>query len=306
MKYFFRNSFKCKINEFITTLLDRIDLTKVIKVLHVFNTAAVPQTIVKYLTKLNVKADVLSRQIYDEKSQMSQLYPDLQLISGSAKKFKLYTLLKCRKYNIIHVHVADDLVLLIKKFYPRKKIVLTYHGTDIREAWANKKKYWKHADFITVSTKDLLDGAPPTVQHTPNPIDMDHFIRKNNFIPSSALYINITRFSKNLQKPLEIAKEEAKKRNLSLTVWEREKWGFLPYHLFPRFLELFEYYIDARVSHLGKLIPEASLTALNALALGLKVILMNKEMDKLPEENLPEKVIQVWIKIYKSLLDISQ
>ncbi|GAI24341.1 unnamed protein product, partial [marine sediment metagenome] len=82
-------------------------------------------------------------------------------------------------------------------------------------------------------------------------VDLEHFKRYNPVLKNSALFTYYDRFEKNRDMPLEIAKKEAKERNLTLIVIERDKWGRFQYPLFPRFLELFDYYIDARISHSG-------------------------------------------------------
>ena len=125
---------------------------------------------------------------------------------------------------------------------------MTYHGTDIRGEWQNRKKFWEKADLVTVSTRDLLKGAPENVKYTPNPVDTELFTRKNPAIPKSALFMDFTRYEKNKDVPRTKAEELTSKEKLSLTVWERDNWGHFPNETFPRFIELFDNFIDTAAS----------------------------------------------------------
>jgi len=121
------------------------------------------------------------------------------------KKFKKICVEEAEKVDIIHFHSRPDILLMIsKKFGKSKKIILHYHGSDIRgfstkenvhhgpsisdaihkPVWVARRllKSWKKlnqeaqniADAIIVSTPDLLDDVP-NAEYLPNPIDIDHF-----------------------------------------------------------------------------------------------------------------------------------
>lgn len=271
------------------------------KILFIGSIAAVPQTLVASLRKRNIKVNQICRK--EENIFSVELFvPDAKIISGRARNYILKALLYARKFDVIHIHSLDLIIPLLRLLYPKKKIVLTYHGTDIRSQWEKKKKYWKKANVVTVSTIDLLDDAPEGVVYLPNPVDLEHFKRYNPVLKNSALFTYYDRFEKNRDMPLEIAKKEAKERNLTLIVIERDKWGRFQYPLFPRFLELFDYYIDARISHSGALIHSLSLTALQALALNVKVIYLGEEISQLPMEHEVNNVVDSLLEIYSSLL----
>jgi len=99
-----------------------------------------------------------------------------ELWGCGAKMFALRCLLLARKFDILHVHSFDKIVPFLKLFYPRKPIILHYHGTDIRGKWLQKMKYWSKADIVLCSTPDLLDNKiSKLASYQPNPVDTDLF-----------------------------------------------------------------------------------------------------------------------------------
>ncbi|NHK32399.1 MAG: hypothetical protein FK730_13680 [Asgard group archaeon] len=271
------------------------------KILFVGSIAAIPQTLVVALRKRGIKTNMISKQ-RDNIFSIKEFVPDAKVISGRMRKFVMRMLLYARKYQIIHIHSIDIVVPYLRKLYPKKKIILTYHGTDIRSIWEERKKYWTKADVVSVATIDLMENAPEGIIYSPNPVDRELFERYNPTLKDSALFTYYDRFEINKDMPIGIAKEEAKNRKFTLIVIERDKWGRFKYPLFPRFLELFDYYIDARISHEGELIPSLSLTALQALSLGVKVVYYKQVLDEFPEEHDVNKVTDMWIEIYQKLL----
>ncbi|GAH64873.1 unnamed protein product, partial [marine sediment metagenome] len=113
-----------------------------------------------------------------------------------------------------------------------------------------KSKRFKHANLVAVSTSDLLEFLP-TASYIPNPVDLDHFTRKNPYSESTALIIISLRKISEIRT---VAEEIAKKRKLKLKVIIREE-NIIPYDAIPRLLELYEYYFDLRLEPLqGKLL----------------------------------------------------
>ena len=256
------------------------------RILHIWNTAGVPQTIAKYQRILGHDVKVITRRMFN--------LPGFEgSVRGGTKQFYIRSILKSFRYNIIHVHALDKIVPILKKI-SNKPVVLTYHGSDIRRLWGQKKKFWKKADFISVTTPDLLEEAPDNVRYLENPVDIEHFKRLNDYIPHSALFV-----SPNLSDQLlNFAKTETDARGLKLSVQDRSKW-LIPYSIYPRFLELFEYYIDIKECF-GKVNPAMSYSALQFLALGGKVIFLGKQY----ESNIisdPIDLAKKWIDIYNEL-----
>ena len=265
------------------------------RIFHIYDIAGVAQTLVKYLKKKGVRATLMLRKTHRWATSASK---DSVIIHGPVKFFKLMLLFKVINYRVIHIHAADEFIPLIKFFYPKKKIILTYHGSDIRGKWEQKKMFWQKADLVTVSTNDLLNGAPEEAIYTPNIVDTELFSRTREPIPKSAFFMLYTRFEKNQSMPIKLAKKIAKENNMSLVIWKRDEWGFIPYDIFPKILSMFENFIDTRIDHLGRLIPSPSLTALQMLSLGGKVFLAENTIHELPEEHTPEKAVEMWCKLY--------
>lgn len=272
--------------------------SKDLKVLHVCNIAAVPQTLAKYQRKFGYEADLIEREVFGMPG-VTNVFPDaVYVTSNSPKVFAFKTLMMARKYDIIHVHSFDKIIPYLKKIYRRKKVVLTYHGSDIRERWNIKQKYYQKADIVTVSTPDLKENAPEGVIYVPNIVDEDHFKRVNPYIPGTVIHINV---GQGHEQALESAIETAKKRDLHLTVIDKSKYYF-PYDIFPRFFELFEYYDEVKVNikrNEGWLYF-LSLTALQMLFLGGKVIFYGEDVTKFPKKHDAHIVTEKWIELYRS------
>ena len=142
------------------------------KILHVWNIAGVASILAKYQAKLlRWKTWVITRRAYDRYGLT--IYGEA--LNVSAKVFKFKTLLMSRKYDIIHVHSLDEIIPILKLLYPKKKVIIHYHGTDTRGKWKERKNYWEKADRVLVSTPDLLQGAPNHVIYLPNPVDTELF-----------------------------------------------------------------------------------------------------------------------------------
>jgi hypothetical protein len=270
------------------------------KILHVWFTAGIPMIISKYQRKSGHKSNVILREKLDT-MQFNQYYKELSILTKGYKRFVLSTILQARKYEVIHIHgFAYPLVRYLRWFYKKKKIVLTFHGTEVRGKWAQRKKIMGKADLVTVATEDLLEGAPEGVIYVKNPVDMELFGRKNKYHEKTALFIYCG------EKPeqdlsLEVARKEAEKRGLQLAVQYRSEWS-IPNKLFPRFLELFEYLIDVKQNkYTGEIINSSSATCLQMLALGGKVIYGGEEIEQFPEEHDPSKIAQKWVKLYEQI-----
>ena len=61
-----------------------------------------------------------------------------------------------------------------KFLYPKKPIILHYHGSRIRGKAKERRKYYQKADSIIVSTSDLLETLPDAT-YIPNPVDTELF-----------------------------------------------------------------------------------------------------------------------------------
>lgn len=212
-------------------------------------------------------------------------------------KFACRALIYARKFDIIHVHGHDGIIDKLRLLYPRKVILLHYHGTAIRGRWNDPDKVavMKRIDGLVVATRDLLEGAPPYAIYVPNPIDLEVFYRKRNPVKGKALH-----FSYNAD---EEAIKIAKKLNLDLTIIDRVT-NPIPHHKMPDLLSEYEYYIDIkRKTRDSPILPDRSVTALEALACGAKVLLSTGDVIKnLPDEHKPENTAKTMWAIYNELL----
>ncbi|MCF2142101.1 MAG: glycosyltransferase family 4 protein [Candidatus Heimdallarchaeota archaeon] len=270
------------------------------KILHINSIAAIPQILAKFQSRAGHKVKIIdiAKGDYFNKFDFYSIYPT-KVIGSRPKAIILRSILNSFQADIVHIHSSISILNWIKKVAPRKKTVITFHGTVIRDKWNKYRKDVQKANFVSVATKDLLRGAPESVVHVPNPIDTEHFNRENDYTKNLALFIYIKESGQ--EEALKKAKKEAKKRGLVLLTQKRHEW-LIPYSSFPRFLENFEYFIDFRQSiNSGEFIDDLSTTALQQLALGGKVLFQEKVLTSFPNEYQAQNVAQRWIEIYQSL-----
>jgi glycosyltransferase involved in cell wall biosynthesis len=258
------------------------------KILHISNTAGVAGVIAKYMDRLfNARSMVVQRSnrvcfpVYGE------------VWDCGPKMFTLKCLLKARKFDIIHVHYFDKIIPYLRLLYPRKPIVMHYHGDDIRGKWSLRRKYWSKADAVLYSTLELLDEeTPQQAVYMPNPVDTEIFhpcsIEPK---PKTAFH-----FSYNAD---DVAVEYARRYGLELTIYDKQKHGVIPHLKLPEVLCQYEYYVDVKRVSGGKIGSALSKTGFEALACNLKVIRWDGEiMEGLPPENHPENVAKKIFDIY--------
>jgi hypothetical protein len=146
-----------------------------------------------------------------------------------------------------------------------------------------------------VSTPDLLTDVPRAVW-LPNPVDVEHFTPINHPVPNTALYTMNWYDATAYTRLGVLASLIATRLQLQLTVVHRYEGWWIPHTAFPAYLGQFEYLIDRFA------LPSLSKTALEALALGVKVIDWRGTIhDGLPPEHAPEQVAQHSIHIYEEL-----
>ncbi len=260
------------------------------KVLHVWNTAGIGSIIAKWENKLlNWKTNVFMYKAYDPFgfTIFGELWGSEKASVNEKIVFFLKSLIKSKEYDIIHIHYHDVFIPFIKKLYRNNKlIIMHYHGSDIRNKWEKRSKYWKKADIILVSTKDLLDGSPENTVFVPNPVDVDLFYPMEKSRKKGTALFFYDRTPK-LRYSLPWAINIARKMGLELTVINREI-NPISYKRMPYILNKYEYFID------HKYVPALSKTALEALACGLKVIRWdNKVIHGLPYKHHPRYTIKL-------------
>jgi hypothetical protein len=262
------------------------------KILHVWDQAGVACVLAKYQQKLGHESKVIKRAGFD-KMKIFSFYRGTEFKTMFGSKFLKIAEKEAGKYDIIHVHDLFNLVPNLKKKYPNKKIILQYHGSRLRKTPQEKRsKDECFADKILVSTPDLKEFVDS--EYIPNPIDTEHFSIKKKIRNNKALCIMTESETKE-----EVSKF-LKKYKIELNYDEiSRKDNPVLYNDMPNFLSHYEYYIDLKIDELGNNRKFLSMTGLQALSLGVKVLNYNfKIINKLPEQHYPENVIEKLMKIY--------
>jgi glycosyltransferase involved in cell wall biosynthesis len=248
--------------------------------------SGVASVLAKFTERLfNVRSLVVHRKAFDPYGVTT--YGELW--DCSAERFVLRCLLLAKKFDILHIHSLDKLVPILKLLYPKKPIVLHYHGSEIRKKWSLRVKYWSKADAILYSTPDLLEqDTPKRANYLPNPVDTDLFYEQPNVYrkPKTAIVFQYLVEKDKVEK-------YAQALGVSLVFLERR----IPHSMMPETLNRYEYYVDRTQ------IPSLSKTALEALACGLKVVRWDGVvLQGLPEEHKPENVVRTLVSVYDSIL----
>ena len=304
------------------------------KVLHINDQAGVSCILAKYQRMNAIESKVLSSNKID-KFGILKFYKDYVDIVEPAH-FADKCISEAKNADIIHIHSNEVLVFTIRKaFGNSKKIILHYHGTDIRglknknnpeisviqnmknrkklfvtkiknRLWLVKRGYFKPFSIesqnlvneILVATPDLLPLLP-YAKYLPNPVDLDHFSKRNvNHSTSNNNALTIHTETGDIEKTLDYCKTN--NINLKINVYDRTKTPLL-YAEIPNFLKKYDVYVDIRIVN-DKLIESLSKTALESLACGLKVLTYKLEyIDKLPEEHHPLNVVNQLQNIYNNI-----
>lgn len=296
-----------------------------LKILHVWDQAGVAALIAKYQRRLGHEAVVVKRYGFDGLS-IGKLYgthtiPKRKYVALGSKvpsllnpvKKVLRTILKqhrtlqfyitirrlAKNYDILHIH--SQYRTLFFTLSTRK--IFEFHGDDARKTPSFQNpidqlltrlflRVFHRLERFYVSTPDLTKDVPDS-QWIPNPVDTELFVSVNPKKPNGhALYVH------NWYETSEAAKKIAEAHDWKLTILDRAKHEFVRYEDMPFYLSQFEYFIDRHA------IPSLSKTALEALALGLRVVNWKGEIvEGLPECHMPENVAKRTLKIYEELLN---
>jgi hypothetical protein len=259
-----------------------------LRILHIHNVAGVSSLLAKYTDRqFGSESLVVTRKALDRYGLTD---PGVVWDCG-ATEFTIRCVLKARSFDIVHVHDFDKVVRLLKFAYAGKPIVLEYHSYRFTEKWEERRKFWKRADRVLVSTPNLLASAPENVALLPNPIELARFVRRSERESGTAAYF--IKHDKD-DELVGAAKKGAESMGLSLQIFDVRERTIPPTEM-PSLLEKKEY--------CGAL----SKTALEALALGGKVVRWDGQVvEGLPPEHTPERVVAQLYSIYKELLDTRQ
>lgn len=102
------------------------------RILHILDAAGVACIYSKYQRKQGHDAKVIWNRDVLDKYGIYDFYRDY-LINVTYEKFTETCLQEAETADVIHVHGYIDILFeLRKKFHRQKKIILHYHGSDIR------------------------------------------------------------------------------------------------------------------------------------------------------------------------------
>lgn len=291
------------------------------RILHILDAAGVACIYSKYQQMQGHDAKVIWNKDVADKYGIYDFYKDY-LINVTYGKFTETCIQEGETADVIHVHGYIDILLALrKKFHRQKKIILHYHGTDIRglkkqelphrsllsDTMIKLKMFYrkkighiraqKLADAVCVSTPDLLPLVRSGI-HIPIPIDTEHFSPKNNSKGKLKDAFTINSEVTNIQRALDLCKKN--QINLDIEVIDRTKNPIL-YADIPDFIIGYRTYVDIRYVN-DIVLENLSSTALQSLACGLSVLDYKLQFRRgLPSEHDAVNVASQLSKIYSDL-----
>lgn len=294
------------------------------RILHIWDQAGVACILAKYQSRQGHLASVLRIKGQD-KYGINRFYEEF-VIYSSQEDFIQRSLKEAEAAQLIHIHSRLDVLFpLREKFGRSKKIILHYHGTDIRGLvsskenspkprgeisrfsnvipqsksflrkilWRKSFRYTIHkkaqttADAVLVSTPDLLSLAEGAT-YLPNPIDTEHFKPDETPRKDRRRALTIDTEATDVRRTLKYCKSH--NIDTEIEVYDRTQKPVM-YGKMPNFLKGYDIYVDVRYVN-GHVLENLSKTALESLACGLEVLDHRLEYRKgLPIEYNPSSVL---------------
>ena len=296
------------------------------RILHIWDQAGVAFVLAKYQRLQGHDSKTIMVREYD-KYGIAEFY-NRYAIAATLQDFVQKSMDEAHSADILHVHSRSDIVFKFREeFGNSKRIILQYHGTDIRgikkqklphrskvsdlavrgiftyrrvrDAILIKKrihsKAQRLADAVIVSTPDLLPLVSKAI-YVPNPIDTEHFSPdKSSSKPERTQALTMDTEATDIQLTLSYCKRHNVK--LDIDVYNRIRDPIM-YGDMPAFLKKYGLYVDVRYVD-GKILENLSKTALESLACGLDVLDYKLDrMHGLPEEFNPMNVTSRLESIY--------
>ena len=270
------------------------------RILHIWDQAGVAFVLAKYQRLNGHESKAIMVREYD-KYGIGKFY-NQYVIDATLDDFDQKSVDEAHSADILHIHSRSDMVFKFREKYGNsKKIILQYHGTDIRGIKKQKlphrsklsdlavrgiftyrrvrdsilikkrihSKAQRLADAVIVSTPDLL----PLVSNAillPNPIDTDHFTPDKISSPKVETPQALTMNTEATDTQLTLSYCKKHNVNLDIDVYNRIRDPIM-YGDMPAFLKKYGVYVDVRFVD-GKILENLSKTALEALACGLDVL----------------------------------
>lgn len=297
-------------------------------IIHIWDQAGVACVLAKYQSKQGHSSHVIISK--PDKFGIYDFYKKF-VISVLEKEFQETCLTAAGAADVVHIHSRIDMVDLIRsRLGKEKKIILHYHGTDIRglrglnlpheslvgdlafaaRGTARKlrdgvigpfvhDRAQKLSDVIFVSTPDLSKLVPKSL-YFPNPADTEHFTPTGTIAgrkkePYALMFETEITDTK-------LAIQHSTKKNLpcGLKIHDRTREP-IKYADMPAFLRKYQMYADFRFVN-GTILENLSKTALEALSCGVPVIDYKLDIiTRLPAENNPNVVAEKLAAIYKAI-----
>lgn len=256
------------------------------KILHLCNIAGVPSIIAKFMDRTHNTDSLVIDNALRRKGKDHHIPIYGIDFKGGKIGFTFFSIAKAFQFNIIHVHDFDKIVFPLKVL--GFKVIIHYHGSRIRHRWNQRKKFWKFADKILYSVKDVEDKEMPhRAIYIPNPVDTDFFFPRgmHTYYHRQALT-----FPRGLN---DLAFKYAKEHDLDLRIITEK----IPHGRMPFLLSAYPFFIDVKRDCFG-----LSKTALEALACNCKVIIEDGSIfNGLPREHKPENVVSKVFQVYGGL-----
>lgn len=296
------------------------------RILHVWDQAGVACILAKYQRRQGYSSSVL-RVKGQDKYGINKFYSDL-IIFCSEQDFIQRSLREADSAQLIHVHSRIDVIAPLRERYGKsKKIILHYHGTDIR-GFSSPAMHHKHsrlasilpnsksilkklirrksgniaknrkaqlaADGILVSTPDLLKLVK-RASYLPNPVDIEHFKPDDYQLDRGKRALTIRSEVTDIDWALDYCKRN--KVDLDIETYDRTQNPIM-YQDMPSFLKRYNTYVDIRLVN-GKILENLSKSGLESLACGLQVLDYRLMYHRgLPSEHDPSEVLSKLENIY--------
>lgn len=205
-----------------------------------------------------------------------------------------------RYFSIIHHNFFWQALPMIKEALPEKKIVMHYHGSDVRSSTPLQRINMEkdYVDGIIVATPDLLhyNYGIDNIMYLPTPIDTEYFA---DCKPRTDKKFTILRSQHDKDKFY----EKLKGLNIGdVSVLQRE-YEIRPYKEMREFYCRYGGYVQLIYDKvLNGWLNVLSKTSLECLACGLKVYMVDGSViDELPEEHRLENVTNKLVEFYERL-----
>jgi hypothetical protein len=184
-------------------------------------------------------------------------------------------------------------LILARALAWRTPIVMTFHGTDVRNPSGETLPTAKLADFIHVTTPDMKPYGV-WIDRPIDPMFYDHETRETK----TALMFYSDHFYKDKRQE---ARDWCAARGITLTVLDKSVPDFkpIPNHEMPEFLSKFEYLLDWK-DQKGEL-QALSKIALEALSCGCIVIHDSDPTYPIFPESVQIESVEKYFRLYESL-----